>query len=358
MTTPVGTSLIVAALAMASPASAQQADPLAPLPVSAGQVGSILQDTSFRGYMTYVAQKARSQGVSQRTIDAVIPSLTPNERVIELDRSQPGGGPGTGFTPYEPYRAKHITRDIISRGKAEYRENYATLARIQQQTGVDPFVILAIYGKETSYGRVTGTFDLPQVLATLAWEGRRRDLFESEFIASLKLLDKGYTRAHLKGSWAGAAGKTQFMPTNILTLAADGDGDGWADIWNSEPDAFASIANYLRQAGWKAGVPWGAAVSVPSSLDREAIKSTLKPPRCERVFDRHSRWLTVNEWQAMGVRFTGSALAGDTLATLIEPDGQGRTAYLTTQSYRAILDYNCSNFYALTNGLVADAIRG
>ena len=357
MTRSLGTTIAATALLLATPACGQDRDPLAPLATS--ETGSSLaQDTSFRGYMNYVSAKARQQGVSQRTIDAVIPGLSPNQRVIELDRSQPGGGPGTGIPAYEPYRRRHVTNDIIRRGKAEYRQNYDVLVRVQQQTGVDPFMILAIYGKETSYGRITGSFDLPQALATLAWEGRRRELFEAEFIASLKLLDRGYTRDHLKGSWAGAAGKTQFMPSNILTLAADGDGDGFADIWNSEADAFASIANYLRQAGWKAGVPWGAAVRVPASLDRASVKSNLVPPRCGRVFERHSRWLTVAEWKALGIRFEGRTLADDVLATLIEPDGPNATAYLTTQSYRAILDYNCSNFYAITNGLVADAIRG
>ena len=357
MTRPFGAMTAAAAMIMATPACGQESDPLAPLATS--ETGtSLVQDTSFRGYMSYVAAKARQEGVSQRTIDAVIPGLTPNDRVIELDRAQPGGPPGSGIPPYEPYRRRHVTNDIVQRGKAEYRQHYDTLVRIQQQTGVDPFMILAIYGKETSYGRITGNFDLPQALATLAWEGRRRDLFESEFIAALKLMDKGYTRDHLKGSWAGAAGKTQFMPSNILTLAADGDGDGFADIWNSEPDAFMSIANYLRQAGWKAGVHWGAAVRVPSSLNREAVRSNLVPPRCERVFARHSRFLTVAEWKSLGVRFEGRTLPDDVLATLIEPDGPNATAYLTTQNYRPILDYNCSNFYAITNGLVADAIRG
>ena len=362
MTRPIGATLFAAAMIMAAPACGQDRDPLAPLDTTeqAGSAATSLQaptDTSFSAYMAYVAQKARSQGVSQRTIDAVIPGLTPNSRVIELDQSQPGGGPGTGIPDYAPYRRRHVTNDIVNRGKAKYREHYPVLARIQQQTGVDPFMILAIYGKETSYGRITGNFDLPQSLATLAWEGRRRDLFESEFIAALKLMDKGYTRDHLKGSWAGAAGKPQFMPSNILTLAADGDGDGFADIWNSEPDAFMSIANYLKQAGWQPGIHWGAAVRVPASLDREAVKSTLVPPRCERVFARHSRFLTVAEWKSLGVTFERGSLPDDVLATLIEPDGRGETAYLTTQNYRPILDYNCSNFYALTNGLVADAIE-
>jgi len=219
MTRPIGASLAAAAMMLATPACGQDRDPLAPLAegggggsaASATRAVSQPTDGSFRTYMNYVAQKARARGVSERTISSTIPGLQPNQRVIELDRSQPGGGPGTGIPAYEPYRRRHVTSDIVSRGKAEYRQNYAALSRIHQQTGVDPFTILAIYGKETSYGRITGNFDIVEALATLAWEGRRRDLFESEFIAALKLIDKGYTRSHLKGSWAGAAGKTQFM---------------------------------------------------------------------------------------------------------------------------------------------------
>lgn len=351
--------LVTLALIAASPACGQERDPLAPIPDGNRNVAVAPADGSFDAYKFHLTTRARSEGVSERSIQAVIPGLVANDRVIRLDRSQPGGTPGvsSGTPDYEPYRVKHVTNDIIRRGRDKYREHWNGLYRLQQETGVDPAVVLAIYGKETSYGRITGNFDLFESLGTLAWEGRRRQLFEDEFIAALKLLDHGYTRAHLKGSWAGAAGKTQFMPSNILLLAADGDGDGFADIWNSEPDAFRSIANYLVNAGWERDVPWGIAVRVPTSLNRASIKSPLTPPRCPAVYNRHSRWLPMAEWRRMGLVPIGQALPDDMLATLLEPDGEGRTAYLLTQNYRAILDYNCSNFYALTIGLVADAVR-
>jgi len=218
-------------------------------------------------------------------------------------------------------------------------------------------VMVAIYGHETNYGSYTGDFDLLRSLATLAYEGRRRELFEPEFLATLKMLNDGIPRERLVGSWAGATGYPQFLPTVYRRVARDGDGDGRADIWTSEADALASIAGYLVNAGWRRNVPWGIAVSVPASLNRAGIANRTVPPRCERVFERHSRWLTMAEWRGLGVRPLGAGgLSDGTLATLIEPDGAGNTAYLLTTNYRAILDYNCSNFYALSVGLLADAV--
>jgi membrane-bound lytic murein transglycosylase B len=162
----------------------------------------------------------------------------------------------------------------------------------------------------------------------------------------------------LKGSWAGATGGPQFLPSVYLRLAADGDGDGRADIWNSDADVLASIANYFVNAGWRKGQPWGFAVSVPSSINVDAIKGETVSPRCPRVYARHSQWKTMAEWRAMGVVPLGRAWPADDrmLATLLEPDGPGATAYLLTGNYRVILDYNCSNFYALSVGLLADAV--
>jgi len=203
---------------------------------------------------------------------------------------------------------------------------------------------------------VTGGFDLLEALASLAYEGRRRPMFESEFISALRLIDMGVPRWRLKGSYAGATGYPQFMPSVVVRLRADGDGDGYADIWGSESDGLASIANYLRNAGWKPGVPWGVAARVSPTLNRAAIRSTLRAPRCERVYARHSRWLTIGQWRSIGVVPYSSSLSDQEVATLLEPDGPNGTAYLLTGNYRAILDYNCSNFYALSVGLLANAI--
>jgi len=200
-----------------------------------------------------------------------------------------------------------------------------------------------------------GDFDLARSLATLAYDGRRRELFASEFIALLKMADTGIPRAQLTGSWAGALGNPQFLPSAYLRLAQDGDGDGRRDVWNDSADTLASIANYFRDAGWRPGQPWGVPATVPAGLDRTGIATALVAPSCPRVHARYSRWLTVREWRARGVQPQGT-IGDDVLTALIEPDGQGRTAYLLTGNYRVILEYNCSNYYALSVGLLSDEL--
>jgi lytic murein transglycosylase len=313
--------------------------------------------TGFAAYRERLAARARAAGVREATIQNVVPYLTLNSRVMQLDRAQPGqvNNPNA-IPPFAPYRAKHVTADLINRGRTRYSALYAYLRANEQRFGVEPQITMAIYGHETSYGRVTGNFDLPQVLASLAYEGRRRAFFEDEFVASLRLLDQGVPRARLKGSWAGATGYPQFMPSVVLRLRTDGDGNGTADIWNSEIDALASISAYLRDAGWRPNLHWGVPVRVPAGFNRAAVRSALVAPRCPAVYARHSRWLSMREWRALGVLPTGRSLPENEQATLIEPDGPGATAYLTTVNYRAILDYNCSNFYALSVGLLGDAI--
>jgi membrane-bound lytic murein transglycosylase B len=344
--------LAVAALGSAS----AQVDPLAPIPLAAS-AQSHAAPTGFEAYKQYLAARARREGIRESTIQAHVYGLDLNRRAMQLDRSQPGGPPNSSYIPpFSPYQRQHVTPDLIRRGQARYSSLYGSLARIQSRYGVDPGILMAIYGHETSYGAVTGRFDLLEALASLAYEGRRRAMFESEFIAALRLIEMGVPRWRLKGSYAGATGYPQFMPSVVVRLRADGDGDGYADIWGSEADGLASIANYLRNAGWRPGLPWGVAVRVPPTLNRAAIRSTLRAPRCERVYSRHSRWLTVGQWRALGVVPYNGGLRDSEVATLIEPDGPNRTGYLLTGNYRAILDYNCSNFYALSVGLLANAI--
>ena len=326
-------------------------------PAPAYAMPAVQVPTGFAAYKLYLAGRARSLGVREPTIQAVLPALQLNNRAIELDRAQkPTPIVSNYMAPFAPYRREHVTPSLISRGQTRYSQQWPNLSRIQQLYGVDPAVLMAIYGHETSYGAITGSFDLLTALASLAYEGRRRAYFEDEFLATLRLVDQGVSRGRLKGSYAGATGYPQFMPTVVLRLRADGDGDGFGDIWSNEADAFASIANYLRDAGWKAGVPWGVAARVPATFNRAAVRNPLVAPRCPRVYARHSRWLSVGEWRARGVVPYGSGLAETELASLLEPDGPGSTAYLLTTNYRAILDYNCSNYYALSVGLLADAI--
>ena len=336
-------ALAAAVVPVASPASAQ----------------SGLSQAGFQSYLPQLEAQALRAGVSRGTISSVFPNLVFSARTVQLDRAQPGGRPGSNPNPpFAPYRARHVSPALIAGGQRNYAAHLSRLRDIGRTYGVAPSVVVAIWGHETSYGAVTGNFDLLNSLATLAYEGRRRQLFSDEFVAALKMLDRGVPRSRLRGSWAGATGHPQFLPSVWLRLARDGDGDGRSDIWRSEPDALASIANYLSNAGWKPGIPWGVAVRVPPSLNRAALRNNnITETRCRRVYERHSRWMPIAEWRRLGLVAQNGIWPRDSeMAALIEPDGPGATAYLLTNNYRAILDYNCSNFYALSVGLLADAI--
>lgn len=321
------------------------------------QVEIAQEQPAFESFLQGLRSRAIMAGVRPATFDAHIPGLRYNPRVIVLDRAQPGGDPAAAIPNFAPYKARHVDASRINRGKDRYQALRPQLMRVEAETGVPESIMMAIYGHETGYGSFTGNFDLLGSLATLAFEGRRRDLFTDELIASLLLIERGVPRYQLKGSWAGATGLPQFLPSVYLRLARDADGDGRADIWNSEADALASIGNYLINAGWKPNVPWGVAVRVPTGVDRGQLTSRIVSPRCPRVHARHSQWRTIGEWRTMGIQIMGGNVPPDSeMASLLEPDGPGATAYLLTGNYRVILDYNCSNFYALSVGLLADAI--
>jgi membrane-bound lytic murein transglycosylase B len=320
--------------------------------------GTEAQEDGFRSYLAAVRQRALLEGVTPATLDRVFPSITYNDRVVRLDRQQPEGASSAPVPNFAPYRARHVDAERISRGRAKYAQLRPLLQRIEDETGVPEEIMIAIYGHETNYGSVTGNFNAPEALASLAYEGRRRALFEGELIAALKMIDKGVPQYAITGSWAGALGKPQFLPSVYLRLARDGDGDGFADIWRSEVDAMTSIANYFVNAGWRRGEVWGFAVNVPETVNRGVMRSLMTSPRCPRVFARHSQWLTIAEWRQLGISPQRGFWPNDSMmATLIEPDGVGNTAYLLGGNYRVILDYNCSNFYALSVGLLADELR-
>ncbi|WP_106639349.1 lytic murein transglycosylase [Allosphingosinicella vermicomposti] len=344
----------LAALALSAPASEWSGEGMA----FAQNVG--LSQTGFQAYLPQLRAQAQAAGVTPATIAAVFSNLQFSQRTVELDRAQPGGTAGSSAIPaFAPYEARHVNANLISRGQQRYRANLGQLRTIGERYGVDPSIMMAIWGHETSYGSVTGDFDLLNSLASLAYEGRRRELFTDEFIATMKMMDRGFSRSELKGSWAGATGYPQFLPSVYIRLGVDGDGDGRANIWSSQLDALASIANYLDNAGWKHNVPWGFKVNVPGSYSRAGTATELTSPRCPRVHERHTKWMTAAEWRQRGIMPQAGVwpVADTELMSLLEPDGPGKTAYLLTINYRTILDYNCSNFYALSVGLLADAVK-
>ena len=315
---------------------------------------------SFAAWVAQYRAGAQARGVSPATLAAVLDGISYSPRVVELDRAQPGDS-ALGVAParFDAYLERRLDAGRIAAGQGARARLSDVLGRIEGETGVPASIVLGIWGMESSYGRVTGDFDVPRSLATLAWEGRRQALFTRELDAAIAIIDRGLVdRPALKGSWAGAMGQPQFLPSSYLAYARDGDGDGRADIWNSDADVAASIANYLAKQGWQRGLPWGMAVTLPPRFDRERVRNLVRPTVCVRPLEKHSRWIPVAEWRALGVTAAGPLPPDATLATLVEPDGPGTQAYLTTGNYRAILDYNCSNFYALSVALLGDAVGG
>jgi membrane-bound lytic murein transglycosylase B len=295
--------------------------------------------------------EARGRGFSQTLLDEALGGIEPGMRVLESDRSQAELNPG-----FARYLSTRLTRDTTARGKALAKTHATLLARIEQQFGVQRRFVLAIWGLESRYGRVQGRVPVFQALATLAWDPRRAAFFRGELFNALMMVDRGYIDvSRMTGSWAGAMGQTQFMPSSYLTYAVDFDGDGHRDIWGSTPDALASIANYLKGHGWNDEHTWGREVLVPASA-REAV--TALPKRTDGCSARRSMTerRPLSAWQALGVRSRdGSALpAADLDAGLVDV---GERQFLVYPNYDAILGYNCAHYYALTVALVGDSLR-
>jgi len=311
----------------------------------------------FPVWLANYRQAAIARGLEAQWVDTALANAQYLPRVVALDRNQPDDSGKRNI--FADYLARQLTQQRIDDGIARSRPHRAMLARIAAETGVPAEIIVAIWGMETSYGRVMGNFDLPSAIATLAYDARREALFTRELDALVRMVSEGrVSRDQLRGSWAGAFGQSQFLPSSYLAYARDGDGDGRADIWNSAPDAFASIANYLKESGWRPGIGWGFRVGLPAGFDRETVRNPEKPASCIRPMERHSVWLTAKQWRERG--FTPlNALwpADDVRMSLVEPDGAEGDAYLTTDNYRALMAYNCSNFYALSVALLANAVQ-
>ena len=322
---------------------------LAPQPQMAAAPG-------FDAWLATYRSAALARGIRPEIVERALSGLTPSDRVIELDRGQPGD---TGGAParFDSYLTRRLDAARINGGTATATRLSSQLAAIEAKTGVPAAIIVGIWGMETNYGRITGDFDVTRSLATLAWDGRRSALFTKELDAVLTILDRNLaTREMLKGSWAGAMGQPQFLPSSYLEYAVDGDGDGRADIWSSDADTAASIANYLVKHGWQRGVRWGQRVVVPAGFDRGAIVNPVRPTICIKPMERHSRWIPAGEWRKMGIASSLPWPADATPMSLVEPDGPDGVAYLTTANYRSLMDYNCSNFYALSVALLGDAV--
>lgn len=321
------------------------AQPAAPVPVSLAHARTVSPaDPAFDAWVQGVKKEARAQGISEGILDAAFRDVTPIPRVVELDRSQP-----ESTITFEQYMTRVVPQRRIDQGRRLRAEFQADLADVEARFGVPSEVVVALWGVETDYGRVTGTYPVIASLATLAYEGRRAKFFRGELLHALKILDEGHiSPAEMRGSWAGAMGQSQFMPSSFVSYAVDGDGDGRKDIWNTRKDVFASAANYLSRRGWNPDFGWGGPVELPKGFDRSRIG-----------LDGESR--TAAAWAAAGVTGKdGAALpvTGNVAAKIVLPGGRNGPAYLATENYEVILRWNRSQYFATAVGTLADRIAG
>ena len=293
----------------------------------------------FATFIAGVKSEGEAKGLSPSTL-AVLDSLTPIDKVVELDRRQPE------FTAtYQGYLKAIMKPERIRAGRKLIKQNHDLLEAVAKKYHVQPKFIVALWGIESGFGQSMGTYSIPASLATLAWEGRRAAFFKGELFNALTIIDKGDVPAsQMVGSWAGAMGQCQFMPSTYLKYAQDWDGNGKRDIWHSRGDVLASTANYLSQLGWKDDRGWGRPIKLPKSFDRHLIGLDTQKP--------------MKAWSKLGVTAAnGKKLpASDINSSIVLADGKTGPAFLVTDNYRAIMTWNRSTLFALSVGQLADAL--
>lgn len=305
---------------------------------------TLANEVPFYKWVEDFEAEAKTKGITEKTLQAAFYNgLKPNPKVIELDRSQP-----ESTMTFARYKERILNKKRIEEGRRLLAKHKILLDKVSKTYGVPPQYIVALWGIETNFGSNTGGFSIVEALTSLAYDGRRSEFFRKELLNALQIVDGGHiTVENFKGSWAGALGQCQFMPSSFLTYAQDGDGDGKKDIWNDLDDVFASIANYLSQVGWQKNTSWGREVKVPNGFDRalSGVKDEGK---------------TIAQWRKLGVKTTsGGLLPGDNdmRAWLVYPGtAEENDTYLVYDNYRTVMKWNRSTFFATSVGLLADRL--
>ncbi|QHM71216.1 lytic murein transglycosylase [Mixta intestinalis] len=296
----------------------------------------------FPGYVEQLKAQARAQGIDAQTIDSAFANVHFVDRVIKLDRNQP-----EKKITLDDYLARVMPEKKIALARSRYQQYQRELGAVSQQYGVPPQYVVALWAMESNFGQIQGREDIISALATLAFEGRRESFFTGELMAALKMIQQGHiSAAEMKGSWAGAMGQNQFMPSSYLRYGADGDGDGKIDIWRNTDDVFASTANYLAKEGWQASEGWGSEAVLP--VDFDVKLAGIKTGQAKSVGD----------WEKLGVRLSDGAALPDTRqrAWVVLPDDMAGRAYLVYDNFRTIMRWNRSYYFAISIGKMADAV--
>jgi membrane-bound lytic murein transglycosylase B len=323
----------------------------APSPSVAPNAPDAAATPDFPSFVQSLKDEALLRGISQDVVDRALTGLEPSPTVIQRDQTQ-----AEIVLTVDQYIERRLTRQVVRTARQMAATHRALLSRVSRQYGVPSRVLVAIWGLESNFGRFSGVRPTVQALATLAWEGRRGEFFRGELMNALEIVDRGYIDLEqLRGSWAGAMGQPQFMPSSYLKWAQDFDNDGDRDIWRSEADVFASIANYLKEHGWSEDFTWGREVRlVEQRVDVLRERVGLREQGCRAEREMTDR-LPLAKWHALGVR----SAAGGVLPK-VELDASllstGKRAYLLYANYEALLEYNCAHSYALAVALLADQI--
>jgi len=296
------------------------------------------QQVDFATWKQTLRDEVISKGIRGETFDRAFVNVSPIKRVVELDRNQP-----EFKLTFDQYISRVVPKRRVLTGRKKLAENREILTEIGKKYGVQPRFIVAFWGIETDFGRLDGGFSVVAALATLAYDGRRSKFFRGELIRAIRILDQGHiTPERMKGSWAGAMGNFQFMPSSFENFAVDYDGDGKRDIWRNKKDAFASAANYLSKSGWKNDQTWGRQITLPAGFDQKLVGLKVRK--------------RMSEWQALGVRkVDGSALPKRELMASLVQATRG-PVFLTYNNYRVILKWNRSTYFAVAVGTLAEKI--
>ncbi|HYM73656.1 MAG TPA: lytic murein transglycosylase [Stellaceae bacterium] len=312
------------------------AAPLLAAPLGASAV--FAADADFAALLATVRRDAIAQGIRAGAVDYALRKAAFLPHVIELDRKQP-----EHTMSFAAFLEKVVTPQKTADGRAQIAQNWPLLQRVQQRFNVQPRFIVALWAVESNFGKVMGNYSVISALATLAFEGRRSALFRAELIAALRIIDQGNVHPDaMLGSWAGAMGQCQFMPSTFLNYAVDFDGDGRRDIWNDRADVLGSIANYVARLGWRGNEGWGRSVLVPSNFDTRLAGLDIRRPTAD--------------WSRLGVRAADASPLPGVEASLVMPDGTSGPALLVYDNFRAIMKWNKSTFFAASVGMIADSL--
>ncbi len=315
----------------------------------------VLSPQGFKNYLVDLKAEALTKGYSAEFIEQSFSLVKFHQRAVIADRNQP-----EKVETLDTYLPKRVPKWKVDKAREKFKTHQLVLEEVAEQYDVQPRFIVALWGLETNFGKIMGSYNVVSALTTLSYEGRREAFFKKQLWAALTILQEGHIDIEsMKGSWAGAMGQNQFMPTSFLAYAVDGDGDGKKDIWTNQADVFASMANYLQKEGWNGDLTWGRQVQLPQGFDHSLAipKNTGGRKNWLKAWAQQEK--TLSQWQALGVRRAdGTDLPKVNIkAALVFPDDKNGRVYLAYDNYKSLMHWNLSYYFVSSVGHLSDRIK-